>query len=181
MWKYFLIFLLFVGIAYGGEGIGEIAWPDVGDQYYAAETGGNAGVTTLSLNSYVVMNLNLDEIYDKRNCFTTNAHEICYDCVHDIQVQLEMSVSTDRTAGAGTDHVEFAFGKDTTGAIGNGDEIGDEFHRSFSVNAAHSMGSLSHSTTLVTTDCISLLGKTDDVAGGANFEIEAGGISIIEP
>lgn len=152
--------------------------PSLAEDHLDARTGGNAAETTLSLNNYDVMNMSLEEEVDENGCFTTTANQTCYVCARTIEVHMIAAVSYSRTTGAGTDVVTMAFGQDTTGAIDDGDEFGDEYQRTLSVNAIIGMGAIAASTTLVTDQCISLMAKTNDTAGGSGFTMIAASLRI---
>lgn len=177
-----LFLLVFIGGA--GERIEEVSWPDTGNQYFYADSDGDAADSTLLLNTYSVVNTSWTEHFDKRNCFTVSVseNEVCYTCSHDIQVQISLTLSIQRTVGSGAHHVTFAFGKDTAGNIGDGDETGfEQYERDYAANNEHSMGGLSSTSLMTTNQCISLMAKTSDVTGGSDYNFLAATILITEP
>lgn len=139
--------------------------------YMFADSGGDAAETSLSVsNQFFLMNISLTELADTTGEFTTNANEICYTGVEPFGADLMASTSFDRTTGSGTDTITFVFGMDTTGAIGDGDEFGEQYPRTISNNAV--IGALTVSTykTFVTNDCIGLLGATNGATDGITME-----------
>jgi hypothetical protein len=162
---------------------------DVGSQkqYFAAraQISGSPSETTLSVGSYTVMDIDLDEKRDVGDCFTLtsaqNGNEVCYKCASTIVTQINAVLSFERSTGAATDVITLAFGSDTTGAIGNGDEKGDEFMRSVATTSVAGMGTLSWSKQWPTDSCVSIMGKVDDDTGGAGWTMKAVALSIIEP
>lgn len=156
--------------------------PKEATEFYVGFTGHDAPTTTVALNTYTVMNLSLGEAFDKNGCFTTNPNEICYTCADTIRVNLVVPISTVRDAGSGTDHLIFAIGKDTTGAIGDGDELAlaDGAERTFTTTQ-HGMGSIGATTSLETNDCLSVMAQTNDTAGGSDFSMEQTSFHITEP
>ncbi len=96
---------------------------------------------------------------------TLNASEFCYSGSLTLDIHIIASLSFERTSGAGgADTVTIAFGKNTTGAIDDGSEFGDEFERTLSNNSVIGMGAVGAATTLATDQCISLLWKSDGVS-----------------
>lgn len=128
--------------------------------HLAADSGGDAGTTALT-STRALVNLSLLEVADTGGDFTVNANEICYDAPGVFTAEIAFTFSFFRSTGSGTDVEKFQVGKDTTGAIGNGDELGDEFHRSVSTSAAAGMGVVTATTVLLQFDCVGLLGFTD--------------------
>lgn len=177
-----ILLILLVGI---GERVREVAWPDIGNQYFHAHSDGDAAETTLLANTFSVINTSWTEKKDKRNCFTVTAaesdNEVCYTCPHSIDVQVIVGMSVEGTTAAGLDHMIMTLGQDTTGAIGDGDEAGfEQFHRDFSVTGQHAMGSMNLGVTLTTNQCLSVMAELDNVAGGAGYTFIAVAIDITE-
>jgi hypothetical protein len=148
--------------------------------FVSADTGGDAAETTLNAATFVLMNMSLTETKDRNSTFTVNANEICYTGVPTITAHILIALSFDRTTGAGTDTITMQIGVDTTGAIGDGDEVGDPYARGIVTNSIHEIGAVGFATDLNTNDCVGLLAKTDDVTGGAGWTMHGANFSIME-
>ena len=151
------------------------------NEFYAGESGGNASETILSLNNYDVMNFSLSEIHDTNDCFSTTDNEICYTCGDAVDVEVIFTSTLDRTSGSATDIVTIALGKDTTGNIDDGDEFNEEYDLAFTSSNNPQSLALIAVTELTTDDCISLMAKTNNLAGGSGFTLQAGSLHIVEP
>lgn len=163
------------------DGNGGMQWVGINQrEFYVGDSGGDAAETTLSLNNYDVMTLSLTETYDKAGNWTTTANEVCYTGLFTKQFLISVPISFDRTTGAGTDIITFAFGKNTTGNIDDGSEFGDEFQRTASA-ADIGMGAVSATASFATDDCVSLMAKVNDTTGGSGWTMEAASLTITEP
>lgn len=159
--------------------------PQEATEHWSAQLGGGTTATDMTVGSYAVMNSSMTETTDVNDCFTiTNAdpvfNEVCYTCADTISVQVNTSLTVERTTGGATDHLMFIFGKDGTGDIGDGDEFGGGSHITVD-SIYHEMGSISSPVTLDTDDCIALMGQTNDATPTCKVTIEAFEITITEP
>ena len=150
-----------------------------GGDVYVGVTGGDAAETTLTLNNYDPLVLSLAESFDTGSTFTTSANEVCYTGTPTVNFHISFAFSVARTTGTGTDVVTIAFGQDTTGAIDDGDEFGEEYPRSFA-GADTGMGIVETSAAFATNDCLSVLAKTNDTSGGSGFTVSAGNLRLTE-
>lgn len=178
-----IVFIFIHSESIAGEDIEEIAWPDFGKVFWSGDTNRTTSTTTLGLNSYVPLDLNLTENQDANNCFSVpvGKNEVCYSCTKTINAFLSFSFSADRTTGgSGNDILTYAFGKGATTTITDGDEIGDEYVQFFGNTTQAQIGHLTHATTLALGQCIAILGQIDNDDSSTNFDIEAATLSIIE-
>lgn len=197
-----------------GQGPSETVWGSnpvsAGLDFFSANSAGADFETTLSLNNYDVMILNLSEAADTQSSFsvtsctdlydtggppqtsgspdglcdsdaaTRDDSEICYTGSATTNFEVIAAISFDRSTGSGVDDIKFAFGKGTTGAIDDGNEFGPEWDRTISVNAIHGMGAMLTVVGLATNQCIAILGQVSDVSGGSGYSMHGIGISIRE-
>ena len=167
------------------EGIGEVAWSDVGNQYFTAKSGGDAGESTFSLNNYNVVVASLTETFDKRSCFAiaVSGDEVCYSCVHDIQAQVIISFTTKKTDGtANSTQSKYAIGQGATTTIDDGDEISEEHMQVHPAADGAAQNLTVMSTTVISTsDCIALMGQTNNVGvGDGGYTHDAISLTIVE-
>ena len=153
---------------------------NINSAFYSATTGGDAGETTVAVGTYGVTVLSLTEDVDSTTEFTTAANEVCYTGTATKVMHVSMPISFERTTGAATDVITFKWGTDTTGAIGDGDVVGDPFSRSVSTSSVIGMGTVSAVISFPTNACVSLMSSVDDDTGGAGWTIQGGNLTIID-
>lgn len=138
---------------------------------------GGTGIAT-NATTYVLLDLaTITKEAGSADWTEADNDEFCYGGTATLQdVHITFAFSANRTTGSGSDDVGFKLGIDTTGAIGNGDEVGPLYVRTFSTNGVDGLGVLDYVTDIAQNQCIGVLAI--GTAGTPTIGITAASLTI---